>query len=109
MLGGINAPILADSVNVSVNYVGKAMLGIAFLVLLDFVRSFCQEYGAARVARIWPKNGTRTAEELVQRQRRSLPVLERVRFAFESFPLFFGTADRALLCRTAICALMYRC
>ena len=58
------------------------MLGIAFL--LDFVTSFCREYGAAW---IWPKNGTRTAELVQQRQRRRA---WRVRGAGRKFSAFFG-------------------
>ena len=69
------------------SHVGKAMLGLAFL-LLDFVRSFCQEYGAAWN---WPKNGTRTAElvQKQQRQRRSWPAGEYASALDESFLRFF--------------------
>ena len=58
------------------------MLGIAFQ--LDFVTSFCREYGAW----ICPKNGTRTAE-LVQQQQQE-ESLESTKAVDESFPLFFG-------------------
>ena len=78
------------------SYVGKAMLGIAFL-LLDFVRSFCGESGAAWIC---PKNGTRTAELVQKRQQRSCwPAGEYASALDESFPLFLA-ATRAFIPNT---------
>ena len=79
---------------------GKAMLGIAFQ--LDFVTSFCREYGAW----IWPKNGTRTAELVQKRQQRSCwPAGEYASVLDESFPFFwprpvhlFQTPNTTALC-----------
>ena len=84
------------------SHIGKAMLGIAFL-LLDFVRSFCGGSGAAWIC---PKNGTRTAELVQKRQQRSCwPAGEYASALDESFPFFwprpvhlFQTPNTTALC-----------
>ena len=85
--GGIKARCGFNQCFSEASHVGKAMMGLAFL-LLDFVRSFCQEYGAAWN---WPKNWTRTAElvQKQQQQRRSWPAGEYASALDESFLRFF--------------------